>query len=195
MNRVIPTLLMPAFVACGGPDARLASVQAPVTEPAAVFPTYVAEDLNGRELAVPRDAHSDLTLVVVAFQRWQQRDIDAWLDRTAPLFERQPDLDYLELPVLKRFNRLTRWWIDRGMRSGIPQTEKRARVVTIYTDKKVFRELAGIDSEDEIHLFLVKRNGEILWRERGPVTADGVSGLESAVVSARQAKSAVVASE
>jgi len=145
------------------------------------FPSFVAHDLNGRQVVVPRDAPTELTLVVVAFQRWHQADVDRWLRSAAPLLAQHPELDYLELPVLRRFNRVTRWWIDQGMRSGIPGQDQRARVVTLYTDKQAFRKRAGIAGEEAIHLFLIQRDGEILWRERGGVTPVALATLERAI--------------
>ena len=181
MARLSNLLFAAALPACGAPDARLV-VEAESPPKRALFPTYVAQDLDGRTVAVPGDAHSELTLVVVAFQRWQQRDVDGWLSRTQPLFADHPNLDYLELPVIRRMTRPMRWFIDSGMRRGIPDPSKRARVVTLYLDKEEFRSRTNIDREDQVHLFLVRSgSGEILWRQSGPVSDSGIEGLSRAL--------------
>ena len=57
--------------------------------------------------------------------------------------------------------------IDGGMRAGIPDRSVRERTITLYTNKPLFEELLNINSEDTIYLFLIRRNGEILWRSEG----------------------------
>lgn len=181
MTRIPAIILACSLPGCGAADAKRV-VEAGESDRSSVFPTYISHDLNGRKVAVPGDAHSELTLIVVAFQRRQQLDVDGWLERAKPIFASHPGLDYLELPVLRRFNRVSRWFIDNGMRRGIPDEGKRARVITLYLDKEEFRRLTDIEREDDIHLFLVRRSsGEVLWRGHGPVTASAIDDLASAV--------------
>jgi hypothetical protein len=60
-----------------------------------------------------------------------------------------------------------RWFIDTGMRRGIPDQKARARTITLYTDKKPLLKALGITDETRIYCFLVNRAGQILWRAEG----------------------------
>jgi hypothetical protein len=54
------------------------------------------------------------------------------------------------------------------MRAGIPNPKSRERTITLYLEKDDFR--AALDLGDEEHIFalLIDRQGEELWRARGP---------------------------
>ena len=45
------------------------------------FPEVRGRSLLGAELALPRDLPGERTLVVVAFERWQQARVDRWISR------------------------------------------------------------------------------------------------------------------
>jgi hypothetical protein len=63
------------------------------------------------------------------------------------------------------------------MRAGIPDAIARERTITLYLDKDEFKSALNISSEDEIYLFLVDRDGEILWRETGTFSEDKAADL------------------
>ena len=50
----------------------------PATD-AVVFPTLPGRTLMGAELVLPQDLPAARTLVIVAFQRWQQSVVDRWI--------------------------------------------------------------------------------------------------------------------
>ena len=65
-----------------------------------------------------------------------------------------------------------RFMIDGGMRAGIPDRSVRERTITLYTNKPLFEKNLNIKSEDTIYLFLIRKNGEILWRSEGEFDAE-----------------------
>jgi hypothetical protein len=65
-----------------------------------------------------------------------------------------------------------RFMIDGGMRAGIPDRSVRERTITLYTNKPLFEKHLNIKSEDTIYLFLIRKDGEILWRSEGEFDAD-----------------------
>ncbi len=144
------------------------------------FPEYRAKDLNGKMVTVPGNGSSEHALVFVAFQRKHQKVIDRWLAQAKPLIKKSPSLDFLELPVIRKMNPISRWFLYRGMRWGIPSTHTRARVVTLHLDKKQLRRELAIPDESTVHVFLVRRaDRAILWRTHGNVTPKAVTALES----------------
>jgi len=47
----------------------------------------------------------------------------------------------------------------------------------LYIDKSKFKAALNIDSEEDINLFLVDREGEILWQNTGTYTSEKAKGL------------------
>ncbi|MEM9989813.1 MAG: hypothetical protein AAF723_09880, partial [Pseudomonadota bacterium] len=106
----------------------LAFIAVPAGASERVFPTLTAKDLNKREVTLPRGLPSDPSIVMLAFYRKQQDDLNTWINGMNLKAEDAPP--WVELPVVGWHNRLFSRYIDNGMRSGITATEDRARTIT-----------------------------------------------------------------
>ena len=145
------------------------------------FPSVTGRSLTGRTFQLPGDFEGERNVVLVAFKRHQQEDVDTWTPHLRPLVARDSRLRVYELPTLGRGYRLMRGMIDGGMRRGIPDSAVRAATITLYINKRPFRDTLGIADENRIHVLLVDRSGRILWRAAGPYTADAEAELEKVV--------------
>ena len=145
------------------------------------FPTVTGSNLQRRKLTFPADLTGELTITLIAFQQWQQRLIDTWLPEAERLEQQYPGLSYYELPVIRKMNILSRTFINEGMRAGIPNTKARERTITFYTDKQHFKESLGIIGESTIHIFLVDKQGQVLWRAGGEFSPEKGKSLEMAI--------------
>ncbi len=134
-----------------------------------VFPPVKASNLNGETVSLPEGLAGRLNLVLIAFERQQQADIDTWLRVMPELVTGHPDVQYYELPVIQRPPGLVRFFIDTGMRGGIPDKAQRARTITLYLNKADFKKSLDISAET-IYAVLIDKSGTILWREDGPYT-------------------------
>ena len=144
-----------------------------------VFPTLQGTNLNKQRVQFPGGLSGDLNLLLIAFQREQQADVDTWLAPLPAVVTQHPNFAYYELPVIDRPNFLLRWVIDTGMRGGIPDKQQRGRTITLYLDKKPFLNTLEIASEATIHALVINRKGEILWREQGRADTAKVESLEA----------------
>jgi hypothetical protein len=139
------------------------------------FPAVGGRSLLGVEMALPRDFPAELTLAVVAFQRWQQDQVDRWIARAVaagipPTTRGATGLvpvAVVEVPVLATGWRPARRFIDGGMTAGIGDPDVLARTITVYTDVAVFQRALAIPGSDDVHAFVVRRNGAILARGHG----------------------------
>jgi len=120
-------------------------------------------------------------VLLIAFQRWHQSLVDTWVPFLQQVEEKHPDLRYYELPTIQRLNPLSRVFINEGMRAGIPDTTARERTITLYLDKKAFREALNLPHEEDIYVLLVDRAGKVLWQAAGAHTADKAASLLSAI--------------
>ncbi len=146
-----------------------------------VFPEVEGSNLNGREFSLPKDFEGNLNLVLIAFYREQQEMVNTWFPIADSLSEAFDDFRYYELPTLTTYNPLYRWFIDRGMRSGISDPVKRAQTITLYLDKEAFRKSLSIPTEETIYAFVVDQQGKILWRTDGEATSAKVEALKKCV--------------
>jgi len=174
-----PALVVAALLAA--PLARAAAQPASPDSsavPVSRFPTVTGRSLADRALNFPRDLGGDVNVLVIAFTRAQQADVDTWLPALHALAERHPALRYYELPTLGRSMRLIRGVIDGGMKRGIADTATRARTVTLYLDKDAFRRALAIRDERSIVVLAVTRAGDVLWRADGRHTPERDAELE-----------------
>ena len=150
------------------------------------FPNTTGKNLNGRVFHLPNDFEGEINLVIIAFQRWHQRLVDTWLPLADSLAKEVPELAVYELPTLRRMSGISRWFINRGMRSGIPDEKARHRTITLYIDKEPFRKALKIPDEATIYTILVDRKGRLYWRAQGDLKEELVLGLEKAVRNTRK---------
>jgi hypothetical protein len=145
------------------------------------FPNVTGANLQRNKLNLPQDFQGELNLVFVAFQQWQQTQVDTWIPFARQLEETHAGLRYYELPTIQRLNVLARTFINEGMRAGIPDPIARERTITLYLDKKPFREALQLPGEDDIHVLLLDRRGQVLWRTEGGFASEKGNSLTAAV--------------
>lgn len=145
------------------------------------FPETNGSNLARRDFKLPRDLEGELNVVLVAFQRWHQNQVDTWAPFLDQMERMVPGLRYYELPVIRSMNRVSQWMLDEGMRAGIPSQPVRERTITVYTDKERFRLAMQMSEEDHIYVLLVTPQGDILWRGRGPYSKEAAQTLAATV--------------
>jgi len=132
------------------------------------FPALNSETLEKQAVRLPQDFRGERNLLLIAFKREQQKDIDTWLMQ----MKRYEDIDkgfrYYEIPTIERMNGFMRWFIDNGMRRGIPDVKARERTITLYIDKEPFKKSLQIADENQIYAMVVDRPGNVLWYATGP---------------------------
>lgn len=131
------------------------------------FPNVTGKNLNKREINIPRDLEGELNILIVAFQQWQQFDVNTWVPFLDSLKETNNEFSYYELPTIRRMNWVFQRVIDGGMRGGIPSVDTREHTITLYIDKNPFKDALDIESENNIYLFLTDRRGLIYGRWKG----------------------------
>jgi len=137
------------------------------------FPRVEGSNLEGEHFTLPTDFKGELNVVLIAFAREQQRDVDGWMPFLKTIAEARSDVRVYEIPILGRRYRLMRSFINGAMRRGIADQAVRAATVTLYIDKAPFRGALNLPDEDRIYVLLVDREGKVHWR------ADGRFGAES----------------
>lgn len=146
-----------------------------------LFPKVRGANLERRPFTLPDDFEGEINLVLIAFKREQQTDIDTWIPTARQLGRSHPGFRYYELPTISRGVPLARWWLDDAMRAGIPDPEARAATITLYLDKRAFRTALALPSEETIYALLVDRAGRVLWRAEGGWTEEKGHAIQQVV--------------
>lgn len=131
------------------------------------FPAVSGKNLKRKRFNLPQDFPARQTLVLLAFWRQQQQDIDTWIPFATKLENTLPNFSYVELPVVYQMGKIRQFMLNEGMRAGIPDSAAREKTITLYLDKPRFFQQLEINSDNEIQILLVGPGGEILWRTTG----------------------------
>ena len=148
------------------------------SRPIARLPQVSTQDLNGVRRTLPNDR---LNVLLIAYQRWQQQEVDTWIPALNALERVHDGVSYFELPVVGEMNAFGRRSLDFFMRQGIPDRHVRSRTLTVYVDSMGFREPLGIPDEDHVAVVLVDVDGLVLWRGSGPHSAGAERSLDAAL--------------
>ena len=147
--------------------------------PAGKIPELATTDLNERPTTLPGDLEAEYSLLLVAFAMWQQREVDTWIPDGRALEERFRNFRFHEIP-LGEAGPQVRDFGNAGMRSGIPDPDIRARTHPIYVrgaPRAAILEAMAIEDTSHIQLFLVRRDGQVLWRAEGSRTPEARKAL------------------
>lgn len=129
------------------------------------FPEVTAESLAGTKVSIPDSAQGKVTLVVVAFLRENQSQLDSWLEPFIEKFGNREGFSFYEVPMISGGYRIMRFIIDGGMRGGIPKP-KHKHVVTMYGDVDKYTNALSLDRQYG-YAFLLDQEGIIRWQARG----------------------------
>ena len=132
------------------------------------FPTIEATALDGRAWRLPDDLDRT-SVLILAFQRWQQSEVDDWIEELGALGCPHP---IFEIPTIGRRYRWMRSFIDGGMRAGIQDPVVRARTLTAYTDvRRVLRAL-GVQDDQHVVVTKVSAGCAVVLRHQGTYDAE-----------------------
>ncbi len=152
----------------------------------AVFPNISADALNKKHLNLPKDFGGHHNLLLLSFEREQEKEIETWSQLSKDLQKADASFRTYILPVFTRENVLYRWWENSSLRSDVNDPELLDVTVPLYVDKARFRKDLQIASEHQIVALLVDDTGKVIWRSEGPLTDEKKSGL-LAIVAPRPA--------
>jgi len=143
MKKLLLLLVIAALGVLGCLKTREPSRDAPGVP---CFPDLSGESLSGKKYAFPADFGSKKTLVLFAYSQDQADQLSSWVGGLDLL---RSEINWYETPVISKPLKVGRFFIDRGMRDGIPDSRIRDRVVTLYTDREAFSKSLGIPYDPE----------------------------------------------
>jgi hypothetical protein len=181
----LATLLF-AVIARGALAAAVPGYHAAEADSVMRFPKVEGSNLEGKRFSLPGDFGGELNVVLVAFRREQQADVDTWVPFLKATAATRGALQVYEVPTLNRSYKLVRGFIDGGMARGIPEKATRETTITLYIDKTPFKRALAITKEDAIRVLLIARDGRVLWHVDGAYATEHGIALAAAIDAALQ---------
>jgi hypothetical protein len=146
---------------------------------AQVLPPIKARNLNKELVSWPQGLPAERTILIIAFERKHQTLVDGWV--TGMRLKAPGAPAWFEVPIINNPGGMARWFIDNGMRGGIPNKADRARVVTVYGNKAALMASMKIADASAVHVLVVERSGRIVARESGGYSSAASAKLLNAL--------------
>jgi hypothetical protein len=132
------------------------------------FPTISGDNLPGEAFNLPTDFAGERTLVIVPFDEEQQVNAATWLPLAKEIAASNPDFAYYNVPVFPGMAAPVRAFIRAGMNFTIGDADLRALTITVFLDDRdVFLAALDVPNPDSMQVFLLNKDGEVLWRGAG----------------------------
>ena len=173
--------MLPRLLKVAGLGISLSVFAATPPAPELHFPSITADTLSKQTLHLPQDFGTADSLVVLAFERDQQKDLDSWAKPAQDLATASPPLRFYEVPVFPWRDVFYRWWLNTAMRSSMADDVARRRTIPVYVNKEKFESSLQIMTEKAITVVLLDKDGRVLWRTSGPWNEEKGRALAFAV--------------
>lgn len=146
----------------------------------AVFPPVTAYGLDKQKVELPGGLEGQTDLLLISFEREQQKDIDSWLPAGQALQHSSFQFHYYELPVFGRENFIFRWWDTSSLRTDETDPEAMHWIVPLFVDRHKLMQDLQIPNDKQVVALLVNRQGQVLWRASGAMTPEKRASLMAA---------------
>jgi hypothetical protein len=135
----------------------------------AAMPVLHGEYLNGKAAVMPEDAAGHVALLAFGFSYQARFTVEAWTKRFRGDFGNNPRVTFCEVPMIPNVARLTRWFIESGMRRGTPKADYR-NVITVYGELNPWKQRLEVKDTDAAYLVVLDPKGNVAWVHSGKFT-------------------------
>jgi hypothetical protein len=146
----------------------------------ATFPSITSFSLDKNKITLPTELQGQIDLLLLSFKEEQQNDINSWMPAAQAIQHLNFQFRYYQLPVAEKENFIFRWWETSSMRSDQTDPEALHWIVPVWVDRRKFFDDLAIPNDKQVVVLLVDRQGKVLWRSSGPMTADKRTALTNA---------------
>lgn len=145
------------------------------------MPMASGKNLAGADFILPHHLTHEVNLLIIGCYPWQQTIQDAWVRHTSAIRARYQDFDVYECNLTP--DKAVDWVEDRRFEQlhGNASYAQRRKVIALYTPRSRFLQDLRIANDRTVHVLLVDRRGDILWRTQGHPGADKIRQLTNAV--------------
>jgi hypothetical protein len=141
------------------------------------FPSVAGHALSGELVRFPEDVLGAPALLLCAYRRLTQQDVDQWAAFAA---RELPGLVVYELPIIPALVwRPLQGWIDGGMRGGVPRLQW-SHVVTLYDHGSTAKAFLGDGGGAGTQVVLLDADGAVAFHDAGGFRESAAAALAAA---------------
>lgn len=144
------------------------------------FPDLEVKTLGGNKLALPDAVQGKMTLISVSFTDPAQEKLDSWSNDLFKKYADNATIDYLETILISGKNKAFSGFINKGMKKAVAKS-MHDKVSVYFGDLKPYYEHFGVSDKDDAYLFLLDKNGNVLFESSGMATSEKLAVLYSLV--------------
>ena len=156
------------------------------------FPALEAETVEDKVVTLPEDAQDRVTLVVMAYSKKAEKDLNSWLSPLFSTFIQQKVSDGglfagfahdIDVYVVPMFTGIKAAAEGTAKRKAAKDLDKRLiPYVLFYKGKlKPYKEALEFDKKDVPYLFLLDKSGEIAYATSGAYTSEKLTAIEEKI--------------
>lgn len=128
------------------------------------FPPLEGEILSGDEVIFPADFKAPHHMVIMSFDRDQEKQIEGWIKPASDL----PDnVALFEVALIGKVGGIARFFIKGGMRDMEQYKARKQAVMPYFGDAETVKSALNITDSSQVHAFLITNKGDILWQGKG----------------------------
>jgi len=143
------------------------------------IPVIEAATLSGQTIRLPQDLPS-YALLVLGFSEKSSSETSECGKKLDEALPRQVDAKVFQMPVLEDVPRLVRGLVMRSMKKSVPDGLQ-STFIPVFDHEAEWKRITGFGSPDNAYILLTGLHGRVLWRARGPCSADTVRTVISAL--------------
>ena len=156
------------------------------------FPTLETETVEDKVVTLPQDAQDRVSLVVMAYSKKAEKDLNSWLSPLFSTFIQQKvsdgglfagfahDVDVYVVPMFTGIKAAAEGVAKRKAAKDLD--ERLIPYVLFYKGKlKPYKEALEFDKKDVPYLFLLNGSGEIVYATSGAYSSKKLSEIEEKV--------------
>jgi hypothetical protein len=149
--------------------SQISAAQGQTTQ---ALPITKSTTLSGQAIQLPRDLPLH-ALLVIGFSEKSSTDSAECGKRLQEALPRQVDAKVFQMPILEDVPRLVRGFVTRSMKKSVPEGLQ-STFIPVFDHEAEWKRLTGFESPDDAYILLTGLQGKVLWRTRGPCTANKV---------------------
>lgn len=145
------------------------------------FPTLRGATHSGKVLVLPAGIEGEIALLIIPFQGERQSELNTWLPIANRLADRYDEFTFYQLSTIDWIPAVAQAALNTEVGVGITDPGTEDSTLTMYLDQASFRQVLGIQNEEDVTVLLINSQGEILWRAEGIANPEGENALRKTI--------------
>ncbi|MBD3193646.1 MAG: hypothetical protein GF317_01220 [Candidatus Lokiarchaeota archaeon] len=146
------------------------------------FPRLKSKDLKNIPFSIPNNFSKNLNIIIIPFKKSILSNLTSWRSFLRTLSTELSFIALYEFPIYSNASKIKETIIKGKFKQNEYQKSELDNIIPFYVNKRRFKNNLAILDEKEVHIFLLNREGEILWRSYGKYNLDKAQDLKRKII-------------